>query len=182
MERAAMMDRSRELKRRVSLLSRASGIAAAVVFVFLTAFLAASGMFSSDKFGAYYNGAPVSEDFVLAELKATDYVAHGISLARQTIVEEINTVVAEASVELELYGRSATVTVDGGMILHYDKLQKNYVEGGSTLPFSGKTKIVWALPQGESGTYELTVKGEDGTYKLRAEYDAQGSKLSFKKN
>ncbi len=156
--------------------------AAAFVIVFATAFLAASGIFSADKFGVYYNGQAISEEYVLAKAESVDYVVNGVMLARHTVVEETSVLKAHTSIPLELYGKSAIVTVTDGMILSYDAQSKGYVEGGGTLPFSGKTNIVWALPEGKSGIYELTVKSEDGLYKLVATYDAKSNTISLKTN
>lgn len=181
-ERARSLDRTREFRKRVSALTRIGYAAAAVVIVFATAFIVSSGMFESERFGAYYNGEAITENSVEAELQSTQYVRCGVSLARQTVVEETVNVKAQAAVPLEVYGENATVSVTGGTILYFDSALQSFTEGGASLPFDDKAKIVWAFPENESGEYELAVKSKDELYKMTAVYDAQNGKVSLKIN
>ena len=158
LEAVMRQSRQNEFKSRISALKRIGSIAAALAIVIAAAVLGASGVFEQSRFGVYYNGELISEQYELrVASEASEFSARGISNKGATL-------------ELELCGKNATVTVSGGELLG----------AGRELTFSGKRFVKWTFT--ESGSYELTLKSGDEQHKLSAVYDAESNTVKLKTN
>ncbi len=178
LKRAQTVDNSQNFRKSVLSISRMGYVAAAFLFVIALAFLVSSGMFDGGKFGVYYNGDIITEEYVIAKAERIEYASSGVLLARHDNSAQAPAQTANDAVTLELCGKNANVTVTDGVILVYDETLGIYVDVGETLEFTGKTKVVWALPEPAADTYQLTVTGEDKTYSILA--SARADKIMLK--
>lgn len=172
LEKISSDRKSEEFRMRIKRLSRIGYAAAACLLVSVVAlFMAISG-----KSGIYYNGDLVAAEGITVNAESVEYATSGVKIARYDGSDSENT--AKGAVTLELFEKNAAVTVTGGDILVYDEALEGYVSIGKALDITGKTKVVWSLP--ESGEYELAVKSEDKLYTLTASYDEASHSISLK--
>ena len=168
LERARDMDRSREFRRRVALITRVGYAAAAFVLVFALGFLVSSGALQGS-YKVYYGGELLGGSPLVAVTESVEYVSGEPMLARHDATEKRSKTASNA-VTLEISGKDATAKVTEGTILVYSDEKGCYVEVGDTLEFTGKTKIVWALTD-VSTESKLTVTGKKKTYTVKLTSD-----------
>ncbi len=174
LEKISSDGKAEEFRMRIKRLSCIGYAAAACILVSVVAlFMATSG-----KSGVYYNGDLVATEGITVNAESVEYVTSGVKIARYDVSDSEKT--AKGAVTLELYEKNAAVTVTGGNILVYDEELESYVDVGQTLDITGKTKIVWALPESTDEIYELTVENDDKLYTLTASYDKVLHTISLK--